>query len=282
MHLMQTRRTWILATVFLALLAIQFTPLGLFLNLPGLLIVAGGTLAATFLSRPAEDVRAVLASLPALLQNGHARGDATETGRDIAQLLHFARRYRLVSIRAAERELGHIANPFLRAGLQQVVDRASEEELEKSLRWRLSAEARREQGRIQIVNTMAIFAPAFGMLGTLFGLVFMLSGLGSEGLNEIGTSMAFAMITTVYGIVAANLVFKPLAIKLERRSQQRLLHLRALAEGMMLVWHKRHPTLVRELIESVHQGAPMSAPAPATGTARDPAAAGSTLKLVGA
>ncbi len=221
--------------------------LGAFFNLPGLVVVIGGTLAATFLSRPAAEVLAVIRSIPALLREE----PPSTAAHDFDQLLRFAHRYRIASIRNTERELGRINNGFMRAGLQQVVDRAPEQELEKSLRWRLSSVLRREQGRVQIINTMAIFAPAFGMLGTLFGLVNMLSGLGESGLQEIGGSMAFAMITTVYGIIAANLLFKPLAIKMERRTNQRLMQMKTLMEGILMIYHKRHPAQIRDVLESM-------------------------------
>ncbi len=230
-----------------AVLLVSPEHLGAFFNLPGLIVVIGGTLAATFLSRPASEVLAVLRSIPTLL-----REEPPSTAeRDFDQLLRFAGRYRVASIRNAEREIGRIDSSFMRAGLQQVVDRAPEQELEKSLRWRLSTVLRREQGRIQIINTMAIFAPAFGMLGTLFGLVNMLSGLGNSGLQEIGGSMAFAMITTVYGIIASNLLFKPLAIKLERRTNQRLMQMKTLMEGILMIYHKRHPAQIRDVLASM-------------------------------
>ena len=107
-----------------------------------------------------------------------------------------------------------------------------------------------ENTQTQILHSMAAFAPAFGMLGTLFGLVHMLSGIGESGLNEIGGTMAFAMITTVYGIVASNLVFKPLAIKMERRTSKHLMEMTMLMEGILQIHQKRHPTLIRETLES--------------------------------
>ncbi len=239
-----------------AVLLISPAHLGAFFNLPGLIMVIGGTLVATFLSRPAGEVLAVLRSIPALLREE----PASTAARDFDQLLRFAARYRVTSVRNAEREICRINSGFVRAGLQQVVDRAPEQELEKSLRWRLSSVLRREQGRVQIINTMAIFAPAFGMLGTLFGLVNMLSGLGESGLQEIGGSMAFAMITTVYGIIAANLLFKPLAIKMERRTNQRLMQMKTLMEGILMVYHKRHPAQIRDVLESMQHTSIEAAP----------------------
>ncbi|HED52481.1 MAG TPA: hypothetical protein ENI83_02885 [Gammaproteobacteria bacterium] len=240
----------IVPVVIAAMFLVSPTHLGAFLNLPGLIVVIGGTLVATFLSRPTAEVMAILRSLPALLREE----PVSTTKHDIDQLLRFAARYRVASIRNAEREIGRISSPFVRAGLQQVVDGAPEQELEKTLRWRLASVLRREQGRVQIINTMAIFAPAFGMLGTLFGLVNMLSGLGESGLQEIGGSMAFAMITTVYGIIAANLLFKPLAIKMERRTNQQLLQMKTLMEGIQMIYHKRHPAQIHDVLESMQHG----------------------------
>lgn len=231
--------------------------IGVFFNVPGLLVVVGGTFAATLVSRPLSDVHAVLRELPALLRDEQPGTDA-----QTKQLLRFAEWYRLGNLRAAEHELNQVAHPFLYAGLRMLADGCQPQDLSKSLQWRMSGLRAREQGEAQILRTMAVFAPAFGMLGTLFGLVHMLSGLGESGLGEIGSSMAFAMITTLYGIVAANLFFKPLAIKLERRTHQRLMQMGMLMEGLLMVYEKRHPTLIRETLEAfeLHRGPAATAP----------------------
>ena len=218
-----------------------------FFNIPGLIVVIGGTLAATFVSRPINDVYKVWRALPALFREEE---DNIET--DIAQLLRFASCYRSGNLRAAERELAAIANPFLSSGLQQVIDGATLDDLNKSMHWRMSGLRSRDQGQTQILYTMSVFAPAFGMLGTLFGLVHMLSGLGDSGLKQMGVTMAFAMITTVYGIVASNLLFKPLAIKMERRTNQRLMRMNALREGILQIYEKRHPTLIKETLDAFY------------------------------
>ncbi len=229
----------------MAILVLAPGSIAAFFSVPGLIVVLGGTLAATLVSRPVAEVRKLLHSLPQLF-----RGEARTIDRDIAQLLRFARRHRFSSPRAAERALSDISNPFVAAGLRQVVEGCSLDDLTKSLQWRIAGERSKENGQTQILYTMAALAPAFGMLGTLFGLVHMLSGIGDAGLNEIGGSMAFAMITTVYGIIASNLVFKPLAIKMERRTGQRLMEMTSLMEGVLQIHQKRHPTLIKESLEA--------------------------------
>jgi len=220
---------------------------GVFLNIPGLIVVIGGTLAATLVSRPVSEVRTLLRKIPQLFREEESTIDS-----DIGQLLQFAERYRYSSPRSAERALSAISNPFLSNGLRQTVEGSTPEDLTKSLQWRIAGVRSQENAQTQILYSMAAFAPAFGMLGTLFGLVHMLSGIGESGLNEIGGTMAFAMLTTVYGIVAANLVFKPLAIKLERLTNQHLMEMTALMEGILQVNEKRHPTLIRETLESYY------------------------------
>ncbi|HED18325.1 MAG TPA: chemotaxis protein MotA [Gammaproteobacteria bacterium] len=220
---------------------------GAFFNIPGLIVVIGGTLAATLISRPVSEVQALWRRVPQLF-----RKEASTINNDIEQLLQFAERYRFSSPRSAERALAAISSPFLSVGLRQTVEGSSPEDLSKSLQWRIAGVRSQENAQTQIMYSMATFAPAFGMLGTLFGLVHMLSGIGDSGLNEIGGSMAFAMLTTVYGIVAANLVFKPLAIKLERRTGRHLMEMTALMEGILQVHDKRHPTLIRETLESYY------------------------------
>lgn len=218
---------------------------GAFFSFPGLLVVLGGTLAATLLSRPLSEVRKLLDNLPQLF-----RADDSQVERDIVEILQFAQKHRHAGPRAAEQALGAISNPFVAAGLRQVVEGCSFEDLSRSLQWRIAGLRTEEGGQTQILYSMAAFAPAFGMLGTLFGLVHMLAGIGDAGLGQIGGSMAFAMVTTVYGIIASNLVFKPLAIKMERRTGQRLMQMSSLMEGILQVQQKRHPMLIREALEN--------------------------------
>jgi chemotaxis protein MotA len=219
--------------------------IGLFVNVPGLLIVVVGTLAATIVSRPIPDVVRVLRSLRRLTDDAPLRLD-----HELEQLLRVAEYYRHGYVRAAEQEVERVSNPFLRTGLQLVIDRGPLQDLNKVLHWRIAGLRQREQADAQIVRMMATLTPAFGMVGTLFGLVHMLSGLGTSGLPQIGASMAFAMSSTLYGILIANLILKPLAVKMERRTQQRLVLMQMLHEGILMLYEKRHPTLIREALEA--------------------------------
>lgn len=221
--------------------------MGAFFNIPGLIVVVGGTLMATFISRPIKDVFAVLRGLPTLFHDAPSMLD-----HDINQLLHFARSYRSYSINAAEQQLAAMRNSFLKASLRRVLDNEPIEDQLKFMQWRISGIRSTEQNKVHILFTMAMFAPAFGMLGTLFGLVQMLANLGGSGLGQIGSTMAFAMITTVYGIILSNLFFKPLAIKMERRMNHLITQLNVLMEGVIQVHQRRHPTQIYETLEAYY------------------------------
>lgn len=214
-----------------------------FFNLSGLLVVVGGTIAATLVCRPLREVKRVLRRLPSL-----AHDELPSINREIQQLLYIADQVRHGYLRAAEDELTQVQNAFLRSGLQMVLDRSPMEDIAKVLRWRMEGLRNAEATDVQILRTMAGFAPALGMLGTLFGLVHMLHDLGSSNLTQIGSAMAFALMTTLYGIVTANLFFKPLAMKMERRTQQQLAQLALLQEGILMTYERQHPTMIKETL----------------------------------
>ncbi|HQU16977.1 MAG: motility protein A [Gammaproteobacteria bacterium] len=217
--------------------------LGMLFNIPGLLMVFGGTLAATLVSRPVGDVVRVAKSMRTLLHD-----DDINLDTELKQLLEVAHWYRNGNLGACERALEQIHHPLLRNGAQMVIDREPLDEIIKVMQWRVAGARNREQSDAQILRTMASFAPAFGMLGTLLGLTQILGNLGHAGLGQIGAGMSFALITTLYGIVLANMIFKPLAMKMERCAQQRAVIMNVIQEGVVLLHERRHPLIIRDTL----------------------------------
>ncbi|KAF0190941.1 MAG: chemotaxis protein MotA [Gammaproteobacteria bacterium] len=228
--------------------------LGLF-NLPGLVMVLGGTLAATLVSRPMKDVITALRALRALL-----RDENPGLTGEIGHLLNIAHWYRDGNLRAAEQAIEQVSNPLLRAGAQLVIDREPIQDIVKLLQWRVIGARTRDLNNAQILRTMAMFAPAFGMLGTLFGLIQMLAILGASGLSEIGATMSFALITTLYGLLLANMVFKPLAMKMEQRIEHQTMLMNFIIEGILLLHDRRHPTVIKEALTTYMQQHHTAAP----------------------
>ena len=217
-----------------------------FINLPGLAIVVTGTLAATFISYPLKEVLRVVRLVGLVF-----RRENTYVRDDINELVSMSRLWFKGDVRAVEKELEHTRNPFLRTGIQLVIANTKEDEIFDMLRWRIARLKAREHAEAQIFRTMATYAPAFGMIGTLVGLVNMLEVMDAGDLEVIGPRMAVALLTTFYGILLANLVFKPIAVKLERRTEERLITMNMVLEGISLITKRRLPSFIEETLNSL-------------------------------
>ena len=216
-----------------------------FVNGPGLLIVLGGTLAATLMSFPLKVVFRVFGVFVIVLRNERLYEKA-----DIDEIVGIAQLLYQNKVLQAEDVIANLRNPFLRTGVQLVVDGVPAEDILNLLQWRITRLKAKEHAEAQVYRVMGSYAPAFGMVGTLLGLVNMLYNLGGEDFARIGLNMAVALITTFYGIVLANLVFKPIAVKLERRTEQRVALLSMVMEGVVLLSEKRTPSFIRETLLS--------------------------------
>lgn len=216
-----------------------------FINLPGLLIVIAGTLSATFISYPLREVVRLARIIRVVF---HRENSYVE--EDVRELVAVARLWFQGDIRAVERTLEQTRNPFLRTGVQLVIDNTKEAEIIDLLRWRIARLKARELAEAQILRTMAAYAPAFGMIGTLVGLVNMLQTMSAGDITIIGPSMAVALLSTFYGILIANLICKPIAVKLERRTEQRLIAMNMVLEGVSLIAKRRLPSFVEETLNS--------------------------------
>lgn len=215
------------------------------LDFPGMILVFGGTLLTTILSQSFDKVQRLFRKLPETLRESRFEG-----WEDSETLLQLGNWYRRGNIRIADRMVDSLREPVFRYGAELILDRNERNDIMRLLRWKIGTLREADVDEIQIVKTMAAFAPAFGMVGTLFGLVKMLYGLGDSGLAEIGSTMGFAMTTTVYGLIVANLVLKPMAIRMERRAMHRQAWLNMQFETILMVYEKRNPLMIREYLET--------------------------------
>lgn len=217
----------------------------LFLNWPSLGIVLVGTMAATFISYPLGEVVRIFGLLGTVMRNERLYAE-----QDIDELIEISRLWISGNIRAVEDALQDVANPFLKTGVQLVIDMTPEEDIFELLQWRISRMRAREHAEAQLFRVMASYAPAFGMIGTLIGLVNMMFLLGDGDMTAIGQQMALALMTTFYGVLLANLVFKPVAVKLERRTEQRVMLMNMVVQGISMMSQKRGPAVMRETLNS--------------------------------
>ncbi len=246
---MATTVVGLLGVVSVALLVVFSSgQIGYFWNPMGMGIVLGGTVAATLIAFRGSQLGAMITAFGALFQRERAIDE------DIARIIDIARVYHGSDIQAAEKAIAKLDNPFLRLGLQFAVDGTPTDDIMHILSWRIQKLSEREAAEAKLFRMLAAFAPAFGMLGTLVGLIGMLGGLGSGDLELIGRDMSVALITTVYGLMLANMVFKPIAIRMEQRTARRVQMMNVLLEGVILLRLGRGPTVIgdqmRTLIET--------------------------------
>ena len=252
-----------LATLATAL-AFSATDLALYVNLPGLVVVLGGTCAALFISYPLREIVRVFALVRTVF-----RSEQLDSRRDIDELVAMAQLWMNDDVHKVEQALHKVSNPFLRTGVQLVIDHTPEDQIIELLQWRIARLRAREHAEAQMFRIMAGFAPAFGMLGTLVGLINLMTVLGSGDMALIGQQLAVALMTTFYGILLANLVCKPIAVKLERRTEQRLMLMNMVLQGIAMMCARRGPAVVRETLNSfmmhfedeVYDGGPAAKPA---------------------
>ena len=216
-----------------------------FVDWVGLGIVLGGTVAATFLSYPLKEIVALFRLIATVMRSEHLR-----TRQDLDELVRISRLWARGDLNAVETALEQVTNPFLRTGVQLIIDRTPEQEILDLLQWRISRLRTREAAEAQMFRVMAAYAPAFGMLGTLLGLVNLMDLLGAGDMGAIGRQLGVALMTTFYGILLANLVFKPVAVKLERRTEKRLVLMNMVLQGVSMMCARRSPALMKETLNS--------------------------------
>lgn len=213
----------------------------LFINLPSILIVIGGTLAAICVAFPFEEVRqAIAAGFKAFASRKVRPQEVVDIMIRVADI---SRREGLVALENIQTE-----NKVLKKACQLIADNADPDIIRDTLRIEISAMKRRHRIGQEVFRKLAGFAPAFGMIGTLIGLVQMLARLDDP--KAIGPAMAVAIITTFYGSVLANLLFLPIAGKLNARTLQETLHMEIIFEGAKSILENNNPRLVYEKLSS--------------------------------
>ena len=218
--------------------------LGMFGSASSFAIVFGGMIASVSVAFPLQEVLKLGAAMGAVFKGSKERlGDEVDGAVEVAET---ARK----GVAELESKVSSIDSPFFRDGVQMVIDGMAIEELTDILTTRIDYRESRERTQADLFKNMGVMSPAWGMIGTLIGLVVMLSGFGEGGTDTLGAGMSAALITTFYGAVLANLFFLPMSAKILTRvafhSTQQSLYL----EACRLIHQKKHPIIVREKLNS--------------------------------
>jgi chemotaxis protein MotA len=233
---------------------------GIFINIPSLMITAGGTLAATLINYPLGDIVRVVKVVKNAFLHKMASPENT-----IKQMVSFAEKARRDGLLALEKDLSTVDDPFMKGGLEMAIDGLDPDLVTSMLRMELNFLMERHKRGQGMFKAMGKFAPAFGMIGTLIGLIQMLRSI--EDPSSIGPGMAVALITTFYGTLIANLICLPLAGKLENISEHEVMVKELVIEGIRSIQSGDSPRVVdrklksflapkmRESLETVRAGA---------------------------
>lgn len=237
-------------------------PKGLYLNLPGLLWVMAGPLGLTALAHSPQAVLNLFRNLPRLM-----RTESPVNVQDLQLFLHIAELHRIGNARAAEQATRRLQDHLWRQGAELVLQRTAAEDVTRLLQWRIAAVRDHYNEDIRMVRTLGAYAPAFGMLGTLIGLISMMYALDANDLGKIGTAMGFSMLTTAYGLGLANLLYKPIASRLEKGCREQVTHLQVQIETIRMLQDRSHPNVIRDYWDAYQNRAEIPvAPAPAPPT----------------
>lgn len=216
--------------------------LTIFLNLPGFLIVVGGTFAATLIKFPISGVFvAFFVGIKAAFVNEN------ETPREIIDLtMRLVKRARKAGLIGLEKI--RVGNSFFRKGVQLCADGRDVEFIRKTMTREMELAIQRQEVGERVFRAIGDSAPAFGMVGTLVGLVQMLSNMSDPA--SIGPAMAIALLTTLYGVLIAQLIALPIADKLEAKNAIERANKVLIIEAIVQIHERNNPTAVLDILEA--------------------------------
>lgn len=217
--------------------------LSLFINVPSMLIVVGGTIGATFINYPLKEVFGI----GGVVKNAFFH-QTRPTSELISTLVDFAGKARKDGILGLQSVAKEVGDAFLEKGIQMAVDGQEADNIENILSTEIDYIRDRHKLGAEIMTVMGTFAPAMGLIGTLIGLVQMLQNMSDP--STIGPAMAVALLTTFYGAVMANLIFLPIAGKLKTRSSQEILIKELILEGIISIASGDNPRIMEQKLHT--------------------------------
>jgi len=216
--------------------------IGIFFNIPAIAIVFGGMTCATMIHFSMSQFLSIFKIIKKTLFQ-----KITSPQEIIQNMVNYAAINRRDGALALEQELGKIRDPFLAKGLQMLIDGQNEESIRELLEMEIQYLQERHSVGKKMLEFMGSSCPSFAMVGTLIGLINMMSRM--ENPEEIGRGMACALVCTFYGALTANLLFLPLGGKLGQYSKAEKISMEMVLEGLCALARGENPTEVREMMQ---------------------------------
>ena len=231
------------ALILISLMSAIFSggDLGIFIDLPSLMIVGFGVLGGTFIKWPIETVKQLFTYIGKALFFV-----PIDTGEIIDQIGELAETARRESIFALEKVA--IEDPFLKKAMTLAADNRPPEVIQAIMKLEIEAIEERHRNGRDVLGGIGQDGPAFGMMGTLVGLVIMLQNLSDP--SSIGPAMAVALLTTFYGVIIANAFALPMGHKLGIRSAKEQMRMSMIIAGTLGIVAGENPRLIKEKLNS--------------------------------
>lgn len=218
-------------------------PLAGFFDVPSLIITLLGSFCALMISFPIETMK----KIPSLVMKLIIAPDNDRVAL-IDKIIEITKKSRVQGILSIEGDIKELQYPLLKYGLEMVVDGTDEDTIKELMTTQLEqTESRHSEGQ-EVFSKWGEYAPAFGMIGTLVGLIAMLGDLQDPSL--IGSGMATALLTTLYGSFLANIIFIPLAKNLEMQTDNEMKTNEMILEGVLALQKGENPRVIEQKLQS--------------------------------
>jgi len=234
---------FIFGTVFMLYGIFLGGPLSVFYDFPSILITVGGSLSATMIQYPLDKFLTAFKTIKHVF-----KVKTLEPIEVIQQIIELANVARKEGLLALEESVGQINDDFLKKGILLIVDGTDPELVRNILETEITFIESRHKDSQGVFETLASYGPAYGMIGTLIGLIQMLQKLNDP--SNIGPAMAVALITTFYGSILANFVFSPIAGKLKIRSSEEIILKEVMIEGLLSIQAGENPRIIEEKLKA--------------------------------
>lgn len=216
--------------------------IAIFIHIPSLVIVIGGTLGVTLICFTMDDVKSIVKIMMVT-----ALRPMPQPADEIERIVEYANLARKEGLLALESKLEEVDDTFFSKGIQLVIDGFGADTVRDIMTLEADWQRQRHSTGKKVMDQMGAFCPAFGMIGTLVGLVQMLQNLSDP--SSIGQGMATALLTTLYGAVGANMIFLPVAGKLELLAGSEGLLRDLMIEGIVAIQSGEKPALIKEKLK---------------------------------
>jgi chemotaxis protein MotA len=233
-----------LAALLVTMLLEGTSPLAVVL-LPALVLVFGATFGAAIAGSTAADVR----KIGGWFRLAFTAERGPHTTALIAQLVDLATKARREGMLPLENHVRKVRDPFLREGLQLAIDGVPGEQLRAVMEGQIAVQRREDRVAARFFARMGGYAPTIGIIGTVVGLVQVLKTLDDP--TRLGPLVAGAFVATLWGVLSANIVWLPLAAKINRTSDLRAAQMRVLVEGVAEIAAGSSPRLIRQRLQSM-------------------------------